>query len=297
MKSAQDHRAISAVFTAYWEALRLGHATEALAALEHGLAAGESPEGLIRHVICRGQHEVGRLWEEGRLSIADEHVASSVAEEVLAALRTRRRSGNPAAKRVVLACAEGEWHTMPARIAGDLAATGGLEVVMIGGSVPAEHVGVYLRQAQPDALALSVTMTTNLIGAWRTIQAAHLVGVPVVVGGAAWGQGPRRAEILGADFYVEDPAEMARAMRLAAVRPLRPPATLPAEALRLSESGDRWGRSTDAETMLLRGRAAALACDDPTILDDIERWLTQRSMSGGTTPKELVAIRSRLADD
>lgn len=297
MSAQRSWYAPAGVFDAYWDAVSSADLSAALAALDRGVAMGEPDERLVREVISRAQEQVGRLWEAGSWSIAEEHAASSVAEQALTALRPRRAVRNPNARRVVLACPEGEWHTLPARIAADLAAVGGIEVVVTGGSLPAEHLGLFLRQTRPAALALSVTMTVNLVAAWRSIQAAHLVGIPVVVGGAAWGPGQQRAHRLGADLRVEDPVDTVRAINLLATgRPLRQSAPVPVEAESLSAWGNTWARSTDVETMLVRGAAAAVACADPSILDEVEAWLTRAPASGGVTTESLATTRLRLAE-
>lgn len=297
MNEQRTDSAPSEHYEAYWEALSSADLPAALAALHTGMDAGEPRERLVRDVISRGQEEVGRLWEAGHLSIADEHAASSVTEQALAALRPRRPVSNPRARRVVLACPEGEWHTLPARIAADLAAFGGIDVTVTGGSLPAEDLGLFLRHTRPDALALSVTITGNLVSAWRSIQAAHLVGVPVIVGGAAWGNGVHRAYRLGADFRVDDPIDAARALNLlAGGRPLRQSAPIPAEAEYLSTWGNPWARSLEVETMLARAASAAVACADPSVLDEVETWLTRPAGSGGITTETLRTARLQLAE-
>ena len=239
---------------------------------------------------------MGRRWQDGEWTISDEHAATSIAEQALAVLRQTRRHRNPAARRVVLACPEGEWHTFPARLAADLAGTTGIDVIVAGGSQPAEHLGVFLRQAQPDALALSVTTAVNLVGAWKAIQAAHMLGVPVVAGGAAWGPGSERSERLGADLRVEDPAGLVRAVNLlAAGRPLRPPVSLAPEVEHLSSWDDRHGRSSEVETSLVRAAAAAVACDDTSILDDMRRSLGRASASGGVSDHVVRSVCQRLS--
>ncbi len=196
---------MSDIYEGYLDALARADAFAAVRLLEEALAQGESPRWLITDVVARGQNQVGRLWQEGRWDIADEHAATAVAEQALAVLASIGPTPS-AARRIVLACAEGEWHTMPARLAGELARHPDLDIVMLGASLPAEHLRRYLSGTRPMALALSVTLPTNLIAASRSIEAAHAQDVPVVVGGAAWGEGQMRARRLGADLRLEDPS-------------------------------------------------------------------------------------------
>jgi methanogenic corrinoid protein MtbC1 len=286
------------VFAPYWEAVCRADARSALAALEQGLAAGHAAEQLVRSVVARAQEEVGRQWESGQCSVADEHAATAIGEQALALLRRPVTHRHSARRRVVLACAPGEWHSFPARLAGDLAERVGVEVVSLGASCPAEHLGVFLRQVRPDALALSVTMTVNLLGAWKAIQTARLVRVPVVVGGAAWGPGHLRSDRLGADMRVEDPSDLARAVNLlAAGRPVRRAVPPPDEVEHVATWCAHSRREDGVDSFLARAAAAAVACEDATILEQVRTWLTRSRASGGVSCEELRDATRRLVDE
>lgn len=306
-------------YARYLRALASADAGAAAAALDEALTAGESQRRLITEVIAQGQRHVGQLWMDGVWSVADEHAATAVAEQSLTVIAPPR--GAPAhARRVVLACAEGEWHTLPARLASELARTSGLELVLLGGSIPATDLQRYLRATEPAALALSVTMAANLIAASRSIQVARDEKVPVIVGGAAWGTGQHRARRLGADVHVEDPADLAGILDTLDTRPATSaPADIPVEALILdsaprellltamaSLSADSaWARALTAYQReqgmqdlgwLARHAAAAVACDDDTVLTDLAAWRLSRLTRQGVPADVVVGAYARLAD-
>lgn len=58
-----------------------------------------------------------------------------------------------------------------------------------------------LEEDRPAALALSCSLTANLVEAARSIDVAHRHGIPVIVGGAAFGDTEERATALGADAW------------------------------------------------------------------------------------------------
>jgi methanogenic corrinoid protein MtbC1 len=287
---------IEEVYALYWQGVCSADPRTALSALDRALTAGVPAELLVRSVVTRAQVDIGRLWETGRCSVADEHAATAVAEQAMALLRRPVPRLQSARRRIVLACAPGEWHSFPARLAGDLAERVGVEVVSLGASCPAEHLGVFLQQVRPDALALSVTMTVNLVGAWQAIRAAHLVGVPVVVGGAAWGAGHHRSERLGADMRVDDPSDLARAVNLVAGRrPLRAVASVPEEVRRLEQRHSTGGDGSDVESLLVRAAAVAVATEDPTVLAEMRTWLTRRTATDRLLVTSLDDAADRLA--
>ena len=315
---------ITSTYDDYLYALATADAEAAIAVLNAALAVpGESMERLVSDVLVRGQRQVGLLWMHGRWSVADEHAATAVAEQALTAV-CQYGPPDAAARRVVLACAEGEWHTMPARFAGELARSSNLDIVQLGGSVPADHLSRHLGVNPPAALALSVTMPTNLIAATRSIRAARSHGVRVVVGGAAWGQSQHRARQLGADCYLDEPRDLRLFIDSLAdpdpdPAPVAVEPVVPAEALLLdSPTGElltaalesqcaasSWMRSLDPPRLersrhdldwLARYTAAAITCDDPTIVRDFVSWLVARLVPTGVPAAVIIDSCCFLAD-
>ena len=174
------------------------------------LEAGASLSDIVADVLAPAQTRVGELWERGEWSVAQEHTATAVTEAAVSALwvMTARRqlSGGP---RVAVACAEGEWHALPPRIAAALAAEAGADVTVLGPSMPAAHLQRRLGAGDVDVLALSCTVPTNLLGAARCVAAGHAAGVPVVVGGRAFAGRQQRAAAIGADLLVDTPQRLA----------------------------------------------------------------------------------------
>lgn len=184
---------------AYLDALErrdLDDATDvAFAVLDRG---GSLPEAM--NLLRAAQIEVGRRWQERLWTVADEHAATSLTERVQAAISAATRV-RPERTRVVVACAEGEWHTLPARMFADELAALRWDVSFLGGSVPARHLHEHLEAERPAAVAISCSIPLYLPGAVHSIEAAHEVGIPVLAGGAAFGEDDRRARAVGADAW------------------------------------------------------------------------------------------------
>lgn len=277
---------VEATYADYLGSLGRADATDAVDVLQRALDRGVPRSVLVRDVIARGQRALGSRSAAGDLTLGQENAATIVAEEVLSAITPRRPVTSTSATRVVLACAEGEWHTLPARLAAALAGSDDLDIIMLGGGVPAADLGASLRVMSPDVLALSVTLRSNLVGAYRCIRAARAEGVRVVVGGAAWGATQRRAARFGV-HYLDDPARLADHLRDVAALPDTAAAAIPDEAFLLERPNPellraslaRWaaglGRPPEAATLraagdaldwIVRHAAAAVACDDATVL-------------------------------
>jgi methanogenic corrinoid protein MtbC1 len=94
---------------------------------EEGPRAGLDAAHLSR-VIGDAQREVGRLWQEDRISVAEEHIATAISQIALSFVYQLAKPRTPNGKRVLVACVEGELHDFPARLAADALDLAGFEV-------------------------------------------------------------------------------------------------------------------------------------------------------------------------
>lgn len=198
------------------------------------LESGASLSEIVSEILAPAQAHVGELWERGEWSVAQEHAATAVTEAAVSALwvmtsRRQLRDG----PHVALACAEGEWHALPSRMAAALAAEAGAHVTLLGPSMPADHLHRRLDVGDIDVLALSCTVPVNLRGAAGCVATAHAVGLPVVVGGRAFAGSAQRARAVGADALLTLPQQLCDPPPAAG-----DDARLPHEALRLDAVAD-----------------------------------------------------------
>ena len=171
--------------------------------MEEGVAFDQ----ILFDVLAPLQHDIGTRWLQAEYRIADEHAASAAVETLLALFAGTFET--PAeGTHVVVSCAEGEDHSLPARMVAAYLIYLGWRVTFLGATLPAADLGAFLDEHQPAALLLSCTAHGNLLGARACIKAAHRAGVPVIAGGFAFGANSHRAEALGADGWVPDPRQL-----------------------------------------------------------------------------------------
>lgn len=188
-----------------WEAVMALDEPAAVRAVLRALDDGLDPEAVLIEVIGAVQGRVGEEWAANRISVAQEHAATAINDRAVAALalhpaaRTQPRRG-----RITVACVDGEWHALPARLLAEVLRIRGWHVDYLGAQVPAPHLIAHLHRTGPDAVALSSSLPTRLPAAHATITACQAVGTPVMVGGAAFGAGGRYARLLGADAWAPD---------------------------------------------------------------------------------------------
>ncbi|HVD01665.1 MAG TPA: ATP-binding protein [Candidatus Dormibacteraeota bacterium] len=184
---------------AYMNALEARDVAAALAAVAAGRASGMSLTQVATELIGPAQMAVGARWQEAAWSVADEHAASSISEAVVHLIGASLLSEASDRPPLVLACAENEWHTLPALLAALALRDQGWRVLYLGASMPADHLPAFLTANRPLALAISCSLPLNLPSIRRQVAQAHALGVPVIAGGRALGEGQSRAATLGVD--------------------------------------------------------------------------------------------------
>ena len=198
------------------------------------LDAGMPPQRVLLRIVAPAQERVGREWAAGRFTVAREHAATAISDRAVAALAQHGAGRSPATRgRVTVACVDGEWHALPARLVAETLRLHGWQVDFLGAHVPTPHLISHLHATGPDAVALSCSLAPRLPTAHATITACQAAGIPVLVGGAAFGPDGRYARLLGADAWAPDAdgavARLAEqgAMTLAHPDPGDPFTTLP----------------------------------------------------------------------
>src|SRR4029450_778541 len=157
------------------------------------VARGRHPiQDIVQGLLARSQAEVGRRWETNQWSVADEHAATAITDAVLGVLAWRIEAAEDQ-DHVVVTCAEGEWHSLPARMAAEVLRLHGWQVTFLGASTPADHLRRFVAEVGSFGVVVSCSVPIFLGGALRSVQAAQSAGVPVLVGGRALGSDDLRA--------------------------------------------------------------------------------------------------------
>ncbi len=184
----------------YQDALRVGDVAAAGEIAEEVLRGGVSVAYLYQRVIAPAMWRIGDLWEAGAISIADEHLATALTQQVMAAIYGPNLGKKALPGRIMLAGVEDEQHSLGLRMAADVVELAGYETIYLGANLPTEDLLREVAAWAPDLLALSATMPGCVPALDRVISAAHLAypRLPVVFGG----QGARPRED-GSGIFVE----------------------------------------------------------------------------------------------
>ena len=168
-------------------ALRAGDANLAELIALDAVAEGHAVADVYVDVVAPALVDVGHQWETGRMTIADEHLATGIAWDVMRLLsRAATRYPRRTRERVLLAAIGGESHVTGLRMIGDLAEGNGFDVRFLGAAVPVDTLGPIVVKHEPEFIGLSVTMAGTagrLTDALDGIVAAASSTRGVLVGG------------------------------------------------------------------------------------------------------------------
>ena len=203
---------------AYLGAIRRGSRKDAMevvaGAREAGLSAGE----LYVEVFQPALREIGRLWQENEISVADEHLATAITQSAMANLFDQlatSHGGSPPT--LIAACADVEKHEIGLRMLCDLLELEGWETIYLGAGVDLERLVEVVRKEQPVAIALSVTMAHHLprLKVMSDGVRALMPENPsvIIMGGRALLERPELALEYGADLTASDARDAVRALQ------------------------------------------------------------------------------------
>ena len=165
-----------------------------------------STEDLSRfyqEVMTPALYEVGRLWERGEISAAQEHLATAISMRIMSAMYGNFVLGDASKGRAVITAAPNEYHEVGARMISDQLEMDGWQVDYLGANAPAADVLTLLRRNAPFMIGFSIVVPFHIEAVGRIIEAIRadksLENIKVMVGGPAFSLEPELCQKIGAD--------------------------------------------------------------------------------------------------
>jgi len=146
---------------------------------------------LYLDVFQRSMYEVGSLWERNKVSVAVEHLATSITESLLALAYPRIFAAEHIGKKAVISCVANEYHQIGGKMVADIFELHGWDGYFLGANTPLEALLKMIDDKQPDLLGLSLSIHFNMPSLFAVLDRiqADFPDLPVIVGGQAfrWG--------------------------------------------------------------------------------------------------------------
>jgi methanogenic corrinoid protein MtbC1 len=158
------------VATAYLAYLLKGNRYDALELILSETKNGMTVKEIYTEVFQPVLHEIGRLWQINRITVAQEHFCTAATQMVMSKLYPLLFTGERKSKKMAATCVPGELHEMGARMVTDFFEMDGWDTYYLGANMPVEGVVRFIGEIQPKVLAVSATMTFHLSSAEEMIR-------------------------------------------------------------------------------------------------------------------------------
>lgn len=138
--------------------------------------------------IKKAMYEIGELWEYGKISVATEHLASAIVEVELNKIYSRTSPVKSSDKTVVIACTENEFHQIGIKMVSDIFEMFGWNTYFLGSNVPANELIDFIKNTDPDLVALSQSIYFNLLKLETILELLNkeFPDLKILVGGQAF---------------------------------------------------------------------------------------------------------------
>ncbi len=182
-----------------------------VADLERKRAEGVAPLDIINGPLMRGMAEVGRLFNDNQLIVAEVLQSAEAMKAAVSHLEQYMEKSSAQTKgKVILATVKGDVHDIGKNLVEIVLANNGYSVVNLGIKIPPEILIEKCRELEPDILGLSGLLVKSAQMMVVTAEDLSRAGVtpPLLVGGAALSDTFTRAKIApaysGNVFYAKD---------------------------------------------------------------------------------------------
>lgn len=139
----------------------------------------------FERILTPVMYKIGELWAKNKISIADEHVCSNIANSLVRIIFSKNEKA-PTKKKVLICTPEGEHHNLGPSILESHLSCSGFRVFNLAPSEPHESIVRFIESSKPDAILVSITLTDNIKPGQRLIRKIkEKFDIPIFVGGQA----------------------------------------------------------------------------------------------------------------
>ncbi|AUB59742.1 hypothetical protein BK009_03040 [Methanobacterium subterraneum] len=155
------------------------------------------------HVFESSQHEIGRLWQTNKITVAQKHFCTAATQMIMSQLYPYIFRTDNNGHRLVAACAAGEMHEMGVRMVADIFEMEGWDTYYLGANTPNDSITQTIIDLKPDIVALSASIHYNL-GAVKDLiklirNTPDISNIKIMVGGRPFLLAPELWKKIGAD--------------------------------------------------------------------------------------------------
>lgn len=179
------------LYAKYLSALLAGKRSECRQIVQNLLDADIDIKELYTDLFQRSMYRVGELWENNRITVANEHLATSITESLLNLAYPFIFAGARIGKKALISCSANEFHQIGGKMVADIFELNGWDGHFLGANSPPEDMVRFIQEVQPDVVGLSLSVLSNIDHLKRNIEAvkSDFPNIDLLIGGQAfrWG--------------------------------------------------------------------------------------------------------------
>ncbi|MDG5817022.1 cobalamin B12-binding domain-containing protein [Chitinispirillales bacterium ANBcel5] len=171
-------------FDQFYNALISGNKELCSAIISAFLSKNTDISTLYEHLFKPSLYKVGYEWEQQRLNVAVEHMATSIVEDLMNELLPGMVSLQRKGRNVVLSSVENEEHQLGCRMVADTFEKHGWDTFFTGAKTPITDLITFCETIKPHLICLSLSITSNmpvLLHEIKTIR--NHTDVTILIGG------------------------------------------------------------------------------------------------------------------
>ncbi|MFW5998682.1 MAG: cobalamin B12-binding domain-containing protein [Halanaerobiaceae bacterium] len=162
-------------------------------------------------IVQPALYNIGLLWENGDISVAEEHLASSIVSRIISSFYSMFLVDKITRGKTIITAIANEYHEIGARLIADALEYKGWDVEYLGANIPKKDLIDILLKIRPFFLGLSVTLPFNIENAIDTIteirSIPELKDINILIGGKVFNENPELWKKTGADAWAADTRE------------------------------------------------------------------------------------------
>jgi len=160
----------SAIQQAYLNALLDGNRLLAMQHVMDAFRNGLSLAQIYVDVIQPVLYNVGYLWEKGKISVAQEHLATAITQTILSKIYNEVTLPDVGDKKALIACLEHNHHQIGPRMMADILQLSGVDALFLGGNTPIRDFCQMIDTMKPDIVGIPASLLTHVANVETTIE-------------------------------------------------------------------------------------------------------------------------------
>jgi len=171
---------------------------------------------LYENLFRDSLYEVGWLWETNQISVAVEHLATSVTEKMMTLVYPTIFSAEKIGKKAIITCTPHEFHQIGARMVADIFEMSGWDGYYLGANTPENDLFEMIKDKKPDVLGVSVSIYFNIRTMMELVEQVrvHYPDLHILLGGQAFQHGGHEiVQKLSNSTYIESLDQLKASIR------------------------------------------------------------------------------------